>query len=136
MHRSWLAAPLVLALWACERDVPAAYRSVVVPAARLGDPAARERGRSLFARYCALCHGERGDGRGQRRTGLSTPPRDLTDPTWQARTSSLRIFVAVREGVSGTSMPAWAALSPEDTWDLVAYLRSLAELPAPAGGAR
>ncbi len=136
MHRTWLAAPLVLALWACEREVPAAYRSVVVPAARLGDPAARERGRELFARSCALCHGERGDGRGQRRAGLSTPPRDFTDPTWQARTSSLRIFVTLREGVPGTSMASWAALTPEDTWDLVAYLRSLAVLPAPAGCAR
>ncbi|HEY6105380.1 MAG TPA: cytochrome c [Anaeromyxobacteraceae bacterium] len=126
MHRTWLAAPLALALSACERDVPAAYRSVVVPAARLGDPASRERGRELFARYCALCHGERGDGRGQRRAGLSMPPRDFTDPDWQARTSSLRIFVAVREGVPGTSMPSWAALSTEDTWDLVAYVRWLA----------
>jgi high-affinity iron transporter len=125
MQRTWLAAPVVLALWACERDVPAAYRSVVVPAARLGDPAARERGRELFARYCALCHGERGDGRGQRRAGLSMPARDFTDPDWQVRTSSLRIFVAVREGVPGTSMASWAALDVEDTWDLVAYLRSL-----------
>ncbi|HET6923784.1 MAG TPA: cytochrome c [Anaeromyxobacteraceae bacterium] len=126
MHRTWLAATAVLALCACERDVPPAYRSVVVPSSRLGDPAARQRGRELFARHCALCHGERGDGRGQRRAGLSMPPRDLSDPDWQARTSSLRIFVAVREGVPGTSMPAWAALSAEDTWDLVAYVRSLA----------
>ncbi len=125
MHRTWLAAPLALALSACERDVPAAYRSVVVPVARLGDPAARQRGRELFARYCAICHGERGDGRGERRAGLSTTPRDLTDPTWQARTSSLRIFVALREGVPGTAMPSWAALSTDETWDLVAYVRSL-----------
>ncbi len=125
MHRTWLAAPLALALSACERDVPAAYRSVVVPVARLGDPAARQRGRELFARYCAICHGERGDGRGERRAGLSTTPRDLTDPTWQARTSSLRIFVALREGVPGTAMPSWAALSTDESWDLVAYVRSL-----------
>jgi cytochrome c2 len=53
------------------------------------------------------------------------PARDFTDPDWQVRTSSLRIFVAVREGVPGTSMASWAALDVEDTWDLVAYLRSL-----------
>lgn len=125
MHRTWLAAPLALALSACERDVPAAYRSVVVPVARLGDPAARQHGRELFARHCAICHGERGDGRGERRAGLSPPPRDLTDPTWQARTSSLRIFAALREGVPGTAMPSWAAMSTDETWDLVAYVRSL-----------
>lgn len=125
MRRIWLAAPIALALTSCERDVPSRYRSVVVPVARIGDPAARERGRQLFARHCALCHGERGDGRGQRRAGLSTPPRDLTDPSWQSRTSSLRIFVTLREGVPETAMPSWAALSTDDTWDLVAYVRSL-----------
>jgi high-affinity iron transporter len=105
--------------------VPAAYRSVPVPAARLADPAARERGRALFARHCALCHGERGDGRGERRAGLSTPPRDLTDARWQSRTSPLRLFATLREGVPGTAMASWAALDEEETWDLVAYVRSL-----------
>ncbi len=106
--------------------MPRAYRSVAVPAARLADPVVRERGRGLFARHCALCHGERGDGRGERRSDLSSPPRDFTDPGWQSRTSTLRIFHAVREGVPGTSMPSWAALSEEESWDLVAYVRSLA----------
>ncbi len=126
MRRTWLAAPAALALLACEREVPAAYRSLPVPAARLADPTARERGAALFARYCALCHGERGDGHGERRAGLSSPPRDLTDSAWQSRTSPLRIFVALREGVPGTAMPSWAALSAEETWDLVAHVRSLA----------
>jgi high-affinity iron transporter len=125
MRRTWLAAPAALALLACEGEVPAAYRSLAVPAARLADPAARERGRALFAKYCALCHGERGDGHGERRSGLSTPPRDFTDAAWQARTSPLRIFAVLREGVPGTAMASWAALSTGETWDLVAFVRSL-----------
>lgn len=128
MFRIRLAAPMALALWlsACEAEAPRGSRPVAVPVTRLADPAARQRGRALFARHCALCHGQRGDGRGERRTGLSPPPRDLTDPTWQARTSTASIFLAVREGVPGTAMPSWAALSEEDCWDLVAYVRSLA----------
>jgi high-affinity iron transporter len=126
MRRTWLAGALAFALSACERDVPAAYRSAAVPVARLSDPAARERGARLFARHCALCHGERGDGRGVRRLGLSTPPRDLTDPRWQGRTSPLKMFAVLREGVPGTAMPAWSGtLSPDDTWDVVAHVRSL-----------
>jgi high-affinity iron transporter len=125
MRRTWLAAPAALALLACEREVPAAYRSLAVPADRLADPAARERGRALFAKYCALCHGERGDGHGERRSGLSTPPRDFTDAAWQARASPIRIFAVLREGVPGTAMASWAALSTDETWDLVAFVRSL-----------
>ena len=128
MRRTWLAASAAFGLWSCEPDVPSAYRSVVVPVARLGDPSARERGARLFERYCALCHGGRGDGRGARRLGLSTPPRDLTDPAWQGRTSPLRLYATLREGVPGTAMPAWAALSADETWDLVAYVRSLPSL--------
>jgi mono/diheme cytochrome c family protein len=126
MRRTWLAGAMAFALSACERDLPPAHGSAAVPAARLSDTAARERGARLFARYCALCHGERGDGRGVRRLGLSTPPRDLTDPGWQSRTSPLRMFAALREGVPGTAMPAWSGtLTVEDTWDVVAHVRSL-----------
>lgn len=125
MRRTSRAALVALALSSCERDVPSQYRSVTVPVARLGDPTARERGRQLFAKHCALCHGERGDGHGERQAWLSTPPRDLTDPSWQRRTSALRIFVTIREGVPGTAMPSWAALGTDETWDLVAYVRSL-----------
>jgi mono/diheme cytochrome c family protein len=126
MRWIWLAGAAAFALSACDRDVPGAYRSLPVPEARLGDPAARERGARLFARHCALCHGERGDGRGARRLGLSTPPRDLTDPGWQGRTSPLRMFAIVREGVPGTAMPAWSGtLGADDTWDVVAHVRSL-----------
>jgi high-affinity iron transporter len=124
MRRNWTAAPAVLLIWGCS-GAPRPHRTDAVPAARLADPSARERGRELFARHCALCHGERGDGRGERRTGLSSAPRDLTDPAWQARTPTLQIFRTLREGVPGTAMPSWAALDEDDTWDLVAYLRSL-----------
>jgi high-affinity iron transporter len=125
MRRSWLAVPAALALFGCSGGAPRSPRTEAVPAARLADPAARDRGRALFARYCALCHGERGDGRGERRTGLSSPPQDLTDPAWQSRTSTLQVFRTLREGVPGTPMPSWAALSEDDAWDLVAYVRSL-----------
>jgi mono/diheme cytochrome c family protein len=117
-----------LALSACsgpEGDLPAIYRRLAVPYERLDTPAARERGRALFLQNCALCHGVRADGRGVRREGLSSTPRDFTDVTWQKRNSARRIFFTIREGVRGASMPAWGSLSDADAWDLVAYIRSL-----------
>lgn len=122
------ALPTALALSGCraEGDLPPRYRSLRVPQDDLASAAARERGRRLFLENCALCHGIRADGRGERREGLSKPPRDFTDPTAREKSSPRKMFFAIREGMQGTSMPAWKTLDEQQTWDLVAYLRSVA----------
>ena len=38
-----------------------------------------------------------------------------------------------REGVRGTPMPAWKALGEGETWDIVAYVLSVAELGPEVG---
>jgi high-affinity iron transporter len=108
-----------------DRDLPAQYRNIEIPEAEVTSPAARERGRVLFQANCALCHGVRGDGHGQRREGLDVQPRDFTDPDWQKRTSRRHVFFAIREGLVGTPMPAWRSLSERDAWDLTAFVHSI-----------
>jgi high-affinity iron transporter len=98
-----------------------------VPDARLSSPEAREAGRRLYLESCALCHGERGDGRGARRESLSTKPADFTDSAWRARSSPRRVYHAIREGVPGTPMPSWKSLSSDQTWDLVAFVLGAGE---------
>jgi len=116
----------LLGLWACDNSgVPPAYRTVAVPELRIGSADAKVRGRALFQDHCALCHGERADGRGRRRN-LSVPAADFTDPTWRARMTPRRAFFVIREGIRGTPMPAWKALTEDETWDLVAYVLSVA----------
>ena len=112
-----------------DSDLPPAYRDLTVPEQRLVSQQARERGRRLFQEHCVLCHGERGDGRGIRREGLSRPPRDFTDPGWRSRTSPRHVYFAIREGVRGTPMPSWKALDEEDAWDLVAHVLSVSGRP-------
>lgn len=119
-----------LAFWGCrgpDGDLPPAYRDVPVTRSRLESPVAQERGRWLFLAHCALCHGEGADGRGARREGLGTSPRDFTDPSWRRQTSPRRVYFAIREGVPGTAMPSWKALEEEESWDLVSYLLSVAD---------
>jgi mono/diheme cytochrome c family protein len=108
-----------------DRDLPREYRRLEVPDLRLESTAARRRGGRLFQEHCALCHGERGDGRGVRREGLTPPPRDFTDPGWRMSTSPRRVFFAIREGLRGTAMPGWKTLSERDAWDMTGYLMSL-----------
>jgi mono/diheme cytochrome c family protein len=121
---------VAMLLPACETpdaDLPAAYRDIAVPAERLASAAAQQRGRDLFVEYCALCHGKNADGRGERREGLSRPPADFTDASWRKSTTPRQVYHVIREGVRGTSMASWKALSPQQTWDLVAYLLSAPE---------
>src|SRR5512143_2938534 len=125
-------ATMSLASSACrgrDGDLPPRYRHMAVPGPRLASAEARRRGRALFLSHCAICHGERADGRGARREGLTSAPRDFTDATWKQRTSPRRIFFVIREGSRGTPMPAWGVLSDGDIWDLTAYLISAGEGP-------
>jgi mono/diheme cytochrome c family protein len=126
-----LVFPMALGLAACraDGDLPPSYRSVRVPDDRLASGEARERGRLIFLEHCALCHGVNADGRGVRREGLSTPPRDFTDPSTKMKSSPRRMFFEIREGVRGTAMPSWKSLDEDQTWDLVAFLRSVAPSP-------
>lgn len=122
MTQLWLVI-LALALWACsDSEVPEPYRDVDVPEKRLADPAVQASGRALFLQHCALCHGENADGRGVRRTALSQPAASFVDPAWRASHGPRQVFATIRQGVHGTSMPAWPMLSDQQTWDLVAYL--------------
>jgi mono/diheme cytochrome c family protein len=110
-----------------DRDLPREYRRLAIPVERLASADAQRRGRELFLQYCALCHGERGDGLGVRREGLTTRPRDFTSPAWRQSTSPRHVYFAIREGLERTAMPNWKALSEQDGWDMTAYVLSLGE---------
>jgi mono/diheme cytochrome c family protein len=112
-----------------DRDLPREYRRLEIPVEFLSSAATQTRGRALFLEHCALCHGVRGDGRGQRSEGLTRPPRDFTSPEWRRSTSTRHVFFAIREGLSGTPMPQWKSLSEQDAWDMTAYVLSIAGNP-------
>ena len=121
-----IALSISLGLSACskDRDLPEPYRRLPVPAGLLDSAEARENGRKLFLTSCALCHGEKADGRGVRREGLSVPPRDFTNRSWTTGNTPRRVFFAIREGVHGTPMPCWKSFTDAQTWNLVAFLLS------------
>lgn len=124
-----LASALGCARTAGERDESA----TPVPEGRLASPQAALAGHDLFVRHCAPCHGARADGGGPRAANLATAPADLTTLTGEQR-DPRRLFDVLHEGVPGSDMPSWRALSEEQLWDLVAYLRALAAGPGAATG--
>jgi high-affinity iron transporter len=127
----WRSVALLISLssTACsgpDADLPPPYARLPVPSERLRSPEAQARGHALFLANCALCHGERADGRGRRAAGFARPPANFTDAGWRQRTSARRAYFAIREGLHGTPMPSWKALSEDECWDLVSYVLSVA----------
>jgi mono/diheme cytochrome c family protein/uncharacterized membrane protein len=79
-------------------------------------------GKSLFGQYCVSCHGTAGKG------GAIGP--DLTGPSVQNQTDGA-LFWKITQGQS--PMPSFeATLTPHQRWDIVNYLRTLAQDPVSA----
>jgi mono/diheme cytochrome c family protein len=97
------------------------------PGFKLGGDA--KKGREVFLKRCALCHGETGDGRGRLR--VDPPPADLKAPGVVDERSDWEIYLVIRDGgpaigLSG-KMLAWGKISSDqDIRDVAAYVRSLA----------
>ncbi|HMV84383.1 MAG TPA: c-type cytochrome [Blastocatellia bacterium] len=60
-----------------------------------------------FSTLCARCHGELGNGKGMISVYLDPYPRDLTKAGFMNSKTEERLMKSIREGVAGTSMPAW-----------------------------
>ncbi len=81
------------------------------------------RGKTLFARNCAGCHGPEGGGDGYRLLGPD--PANLTSPS-TGRKSDAELLKTIHGGKP--NMPAWkGALSEKQSRDVLAYVRTLAK---------
>jgi mono/diheme cytochrome c family protein len=99
--------------------------SPTMPAGLLTSRQAQDAGGVIFAADCAICHRAKGDGHGQRRDAMRPPPANLTLPPWSEATNAARVYGAIKDGVPGTAMPSWPALSDEEIWNVVAYIHAL-----------
>ena len=87
--------------------------------AKSGDVA---RGKTLFARNCASCHGPQGKGDGYRILG---PDPDLTSPSTRKK-SDADLLKTIHDGKP--NMPPWKVhLSENQRREVLAYVRTLAK---------
>jgi mono/diheme cytochrome c family protein len=82
------------------------------------------RGQSRFGIFCAVCHGEAGDGRSIVASNMvERPPPSLLSPQLRALPAGL-LYQVVQQGFG--RMPSYATeLTVEDRWAVVAYVRRL-----------
>jgi len=95
------------------------------------------KGKILFEKYCAVCHGREGRGDGFNAWNLDPRPRDFTDARYMDALSDERLAETIREGGRGVNksvlMPAWGGTFTEaQIEDLVSYLRTFARRPSGA----
>jgi mono/diheme cytochrome c family protein len=113
--------------------VPAAYAKADLPIAAWTDPKMIARGKEIFTAKCAVCHGEKGDGKGRGAANLPLKPADLTDARMVAEMPGNFWVWRVSEGglvepfkSKNSAMPAWKSELPmSDRWAVIAYAHTL-----------
>lgn len=91
-------------------------------------------GRRIYEMRCAVCHGEKGDGKGSRAGELLTLPRDFTTGVYKFRSTpsgSLPtdedIYALINRGLRGTGMLPWPGLTRDERWAVTYYIKTFSE---------
>ena len=83
-------------------------------------------GRTKAAK-CLICHGKNGDGNGPLASQYEPPPRNFTCANTINGVPDGQLFWIIRFGSPDTAMPPHPALSEEQIWQTVLYLRQLSK---------
>jgi len=115
--------------------VPLELETTKIDEANLADAVQKgniEKGKEIYDRNCAACHGLYGKGDGPAAVSLRPRPRDLTDHEYVKGLSDEDLFKVITYGGSSVGksplMPGWGnTLSKDDIIDIITYLRSLSK---------
>jgi mono/diheme cytochrome c family protein len=130
--------PFILMLAITLVAIPPALRAEAQPAepwtaparaARKTNPISADeksiaRGKELYVKGCAPCHGSKGKGDGPASVTLNPKPADHTSrKMWEESDGSLFWKITTGRG----AMPSWEeSYSEEDRWHIINFLRTLA----------
>lgn len=100
------------------------------PGARPPDRSLYEKGRFVYQQNCLVCHGERGNGKGELAEQLSPKPRDFRygmfkyrSTPWGKLPTDDDLLRTIREGRSGTAMGMFAHLREGDLRAVAEYIK-------------
>ena len=108
--------------------IPDADRKRPNPVANV--PEAIEAGKNLYASQCAMCHGVKGDGRGDIAVSMSWKVGSFTTAAWQAKRTDGELFYIMSQGHG--DMPAEKRLVEQNKWEIVRFIRTLGPATTPA----
>ena len=114
-----------------KETVPAAQSKVPPEEAKRQNPvkatpASIAEGKKTYATQCAMCHGADGDGKGDLATDMQLKLRDYRDADAMKDVTDGELFYVLAKG-KGDMPGEEDRMKPEQRWDLVNYIRSLAK---------
>jgi mono/diheme cytochrome c family protein len=83
-----------------------------------------DRGKKVYNTQCALCHGEKGDGKGDLAKEMTLTLPDFTKPDALAKRTDGELFAIVSTGKDPMPSQKGRMTEPQ-VWNLVNYLRAL-----------
>jgi mono/diheme cytochrome c family protein len=81
------------------------------------------RGKKLYIVDCALCHGEKGDGKGDMASDIKNIT-DFTNPDIQKNATDGEWFYIIRKGKGEMPPEESGRAKDDDVWSIVNYVRS------------
>jgi len=119
-------AGALIVYWLSDWSAPAQARKLQNPVRATAESIAAAK--AIYARRCAECHGQRGDGKGEKAGHLSVAPTNFTDTRELSESTDGELFWKISEG--HRPMPRFKdKLSETERWELVNYVRSFAVKP-------
>ena len=90
------------------------------------------KGKVVYGKWCAECHGVEGDGKGAAQRYMLPYPRDFTGAIYKVRSTATGnlptdadLMHAIDEGLPGTAMPDWKdRLTKDERRDVMAYIKT------------
>jgi mono/diheme cytochrome c family protein len=92
-------------------------------------------GMMIYMDHCQSCHGEKGDGKGEKAERLSVAPANFTDAHTMSAVTDGELFWKITHG--RRPMPNFKdKLTDEERWQLVIYIRTFRPNPKSAAPAQ
>ena len=84
------------------------------------------RGKKIYSYECSMCHGDDGGGAGDLAKNMKAKMVDFRDPAALKGHTDGELFYIIKNG-KGEMDGEGARVKPDETWNLVIYLRSLSK---------
>jgi mono/diheme cytochrome c family protein len=92
-------------------------------------------GARVFAMRCAMCHGERADGKGPMAGSMNPPPANLASGVLKRGDTEEALFNTVTRGIPSAGMPSFAVFTEQDRRAVVKYVLALRSQSGASQGA-